>query len=58
MCNSMVKAWSEADRVCFTFQEALNTGRVVKRMAFAILSAETDQYTSYLPVIQGEMGDC
>jgi hypothetical protein len=34
-------------------QEAQNTARIVKRMAFAIFSAETDQYTTYLPDIQG-----
>jgi hypothetical protein len=39
-------------------QEALNTARVVKRIAFAILSAETDQYTSYLPDIQEKLSDC
>ena len=31
--------------------------RLVKRMAFTLLSGEVDQYVSYLPDIQGK-GDC
>lgn len=35
-------------------QEVLTGARLVKRMAFALFSGETDQYVSFLPDIQGE----
>ena len=44
--------------VCVTYalipsQEALTGARLLKRMTFAILSGERDQYVSYLPDVQG-----
>ena len=37
----------------FFTQEVVIGARLVKRMAFALLSGEIDQYVSFLPDIQG-----
>ena len=37
-------------------QEAANGGLLLKRIAFAILSGEVDQYMGHLPTIQGGCG--
>ena len=39
----------------FILQEALNVARLLKRVAFAILSGEMDQYVSFLPDVQGTL---